>query len=90
MKKKKKILHGLQPSFLFTMVGGLGTAHTRLTSTKRLTNLNLDVILIDRGFHILLLMHNSSFGSERLQGTYMNALNPFNSKLMTSIPRGGL
>ena len=47
-------------------------------------------ILIDRGFHILLLMHYNFFGSEGLQGTYMNALNPLNSKLMTSILRGGL
>ena len=30
---------------------GVDTAHTRLISTKRFTNLNLDVIVIDKGFH---------------------------------------
>ena len=29
-----------------------GVPHTRLTSTKRFTNLNFDVIVIYRGFHI--------------------------------------
>jgi len=28
--------------------------------------------------------------SDRLQGTHIDALSPFNSKLMTLIPRGGL
>ena len=35
-------------------------------------------------------MHYNFLVSEGLQGTYMNALNPLNSKLMTLTPRGGL
>ena len=52
-------------------------ALARLTSTKRFTALNVDVILIDRGFHISYefeeSMHYNFLGSEGLQGTHMNA-----------------
>ena len=33
-------------------------------------------------------MHHDFLGSEGLQGTHMDALNPFNSKLMTLTPKG--
>ena len=56
-------------------------AHTWLTSTKKFTNLNLDVIVIHRGFHISYDIEYYSqcidynfLVSERLQGTHMNAL----------------
>ena len=39
---------------------------------------------------ILLSMHHNFLGSEGLQGTHIDALNPFSSKLMTLTPRGGL
>ena len=39
---------------------------------------------------IILSMHYYFLVSEGLQGTHMNAINPFNSKLMTLTPRGGL
>ena len=39
---------------------------------------------------ILLSVHHNFLGSEGLQGTHIDALNPFSSKLMTLILRGGL
>ena len=39
---------------------------------------------------ILLSVNHNFWGSEGLQGTYIDALNPFSSKLMTLAPRGGL
>ena len=70
--------------------------HTRLTSMKRFTNLNLHVIVIDLSFHISYEFEYfyqciiTPLLSEGLQGTHMNALNQFNSKLMAMTPRGGL
>ena len=55
---------------------------TRLTSTKRFTNLNFYLILIERVISHMNL-HYIFLGSERVQGPHMNALNPFNSKKMT-------
>ena len=62
---------------------------TRLTSTKRFTNLNFYLILIERVISHMNL-HYIFLGSERLLGTHMNALNPFNSKRMTLTARRGL
>ena len=42
------------------------------------------------GISILLSVHHNFWGSERLQGTSIDALNPFSSKLMTSTLKGGL
>ena len=39
---------------------------------------------------MLLSVHHNFWGSEGLQGTHIDALNPFSSKLMTMTPRGGL
>ena len=39
---------------------------------------------------ILLSVHHNFLGSEGLQGTHIDALNPFSSKLMTLTLRGGL
>ena len=52
---------------------------------------NMQLIFIHiPGISILLSVHHNFWGSERLQGTNIDALNPFSSKLMTLTLKGGL
>ena len=60
--------------------------HTGLTSIKRFTNLNLDMIVLDRVFHIswiwiLLSIHYSFLVSKGIHWTHINALKQFYSKI---------
>ena len=80
------------------------SAPTRITSTKRFTNLKVNLERL--GLYIgaievqkcslflmnlnILSVHHDFLGSEGLQGTHIDALNPFSSKLMTLALRGGL
>ena len=77
-----------------------GATHTWLTSTKRFTNLkvNLKRLGLYIGAKMQLVsyefeyfsVHHDFLGSEGLQGTHIDALNPSSSKLMTLILREGL
>ena len=69
------------------------TSLTRLTSTKKFTNLNLSqrqknqAILYSNYLNLTNLDTSPFLDSEGLQGIRMEALNPFNSKLMTLTAR---
>ena len=76
-------------------------AHTGLTSKKRFTNLKVNLKhlglckgakmqLVSYEFEYFFQCNMTFWGPRGLQGTHIDALNPFSSKLMTLTLRGGL
>ena len=66
-------------------------AHTRLTLTKRFTNLKVNQtcnLFLHISYEFESVLHNF-LGSEGLQRTHIDALNPFSSKLMILTLGGG-